>query len=254
MNNAVSRPQTILLLGGNSEIGLAIVRRLASPVLRHVVLAVRRPADVDTAALDLGAAGATEVEVSVIPFDAADTAGHQAAFDAAVGAAGDLDVIIQAFGQLGAPRLDDPAAAAELASVNYVGAVSTGLIAAEQLRRQGHGVLVVLSSVAGIRTRPSNFVYGSTKAGQDAFATGLGHALHGSGGRVLVVRPGFVRSQMTTGMDEAPFSCDPDDVADAVVGAIGRKRDVVWVPGILRYLFGALRYAPGFVWRKLDAS
>ncbi len=95
---------------------------------------------------------------------------------------------------------------------------------AEQLRRQGHGTLVVLSSVAGVRTRASNFVYGSTKAGQDGFATGLGHSLAGTGARVMTVRPGFVRSSMTAGMDEAPFSVDPADVAAAVAAGLRRKR------------------------------
>ena len=130
--------------------------------------------------------------------------------------------------------------------------LSSGLVVARQLRRQGHGVLVVLSSVAGVRTRASNFVYGSTKAGQDAFATGLGHALHGSGAHVMTVRPGFVRSSMTEGMPEAPFATDTDAVAEAVVTGLRRGRSVVWVPSVLQLVFGLLRYAPGMVWRKLD--
>jgi decaprenylphospho-beta-D-erythro-pentofuranosid-2-ulose 2-reductase len=247
MNNAVAQPQTILLLGGSSEIGRAIVARLASPKLRHVVLAVRDPNAVDTSTLDVGSA-----DVTVVAFDAAEPATHAATVAAAVAAAGDLDVVVQAFGQLGADAAADPVSAAELAAVNFDGAVSSGLAVADRLREQGHGVLVVLSSVAGVRTRASNFVYGATKAGQDAFATGLGHALHGSGARVLVVRPGFVRTQMTTGMPDAPFACDADDVAAAVVSGIARRRSVVWAPGILRYVFGVLRLAPDVVWRKLD--
>ena len=70
--------------------------------------------------------------------------------------------------------------------------------------RQGHGVVVALSCVAGERPRRSNFVYGSSKAGMDAFYTGLGEALRRHGGRVLVVRPGFVRSRMTEGLRRAP--------------------------------------------------
>ena len=136
--------------------------------------------------------------------------------------------------------------------VNYVGAVSSGLAVARQLRTQGHGTLVVLSSVAGVRTRASNFVYGSTKAGQDAFATGLGDWLHGSGAHVMTVRPGFVRSAMTAGMEEAPFSVDTADVAEAVAAGLRRGRSVVWVPGILQVVFGILLHAPGMVWRKLD--
>lgn len=245
MNNAVKQPQTVLVLGGSSEIGLAIVEALVSPALRRVILAVRRPERIDLPRFG-------EAEVVAVEFDAAQPASHEAVVADVVARYGDVDVVLQAFGQLGDPALADPVAAAELAEVNYVGAVSSGLAVAAQLRTQGHGTLVVLSSVAGIRTRPSNFVYGSTKAGQDAFATGLGHALHGSGARVLTVRPGFVRSAMTSGMAEAPFSVDPADVAVAVASGIRRERSIVWVPGTLRLVFGVLRFVPGFVWRKLD--
>jgi decaprenylphospho-beta-D-erythro-pentofuranosid-2-ulose 2-reductase len=247
VNNAVHQPQTVLVLGGGSEIGQAIVAALESPALRHVVLAVRHPGELDVDALSFGAA-----DVTAVTFDALDVEGHVSLIEEVAQRFGDLDVVVQAFGQLGAPGLDDPIDAAALAAVNYGGAVSSGLAVARRLRAQGHGVLVVLSSVAGVRTRPSNFVYGSTKAGQDAFATGLGHALHGSGARVLTVRPGFVRSAMTSGMEEAPFAADPADVAEAVVSGLRKGRSVVWVPGILQVVFGLLRYAPGFVWRKLD--
>lgn len=253
MNNAVHQPQTIVVLGGRSDIARAIVDELASPALRRVVLAVRDPAAADTAGYLAASAGAgSDVEVDVVEFDATDPASHEPLVERLAEECGDLDVVIQAFGRLGTPDLDDPVASAELATVNFTGAVSSGLAVARQLRRQGHGTLVVLSSVAGVRTRASNFVYGSTKAGQDAFATGLGHALHGSGAGVLTVRPGFVRSSMTAGMEEAPFSVDPADVGAAVADGLRRGSDVVWVPGVLRYVFGLLRFAPGFVWRKLD--
>ena len=247
MNNAVHQPQTVLVLGGTSDIGQAIVSALVSPALRTVVLAVRHPGDLDVDGLRFGGA-----DVIAVAFDALDVDSHEAVIAEVADRFGDLDVVVQAFGQLGVPGLDDPVEAARLAQVNYVGAVSSGLAVARRLRGQGHGTLVVLSSVAGVRTRASNFVYGSTKAGQDAFATGLGHALHGSGASVLTVRPGFVRSSMTEGMDEAPFSVDPSDVAAVVVAGLRKGRSVVWAPGILQLVFGLLRYAPGFVWRRLD--
>jgi decaprenylphospho-beta-D-erythro-pentofuranosid-2-ulose 2-reductase len=247
VNNAVAQPQTIVVLGGASDLGQAIVAELASPALRSVVLAVRRPDEIDPAAL-----GLVDAEVIVVPFDAAEPSTHVDVVADIVRRVGDLDVVIQAFGQLGAPGLVDPLEAATLAQVNYVGAVSSGLAVADQLRRQGHGTLVVLSSVAGVRTRGSNFVYGSTKAGQDGFATGLGHSLAGTGARVMTVRPGFVRTSMTAGMPEAPFAADPADVAAAVAAGLRRKRSVVWVPGILRLVMGLLRFAPDVVWRRLD--
>jgi len=247
VNNAIQQPQTILVLGGGSDIAQAIVHELASPALRTVILAGRHtPIELATALDDA-------VSVVSVEFDALDHAGHDALVRTIADEHGDLDVVIQAFGQLGDDSVnDDPVAAAALAEVNYVGAVSSGLAVARQLRTQGHGTLVVLSSVAGVRTRASNFVYGSTKAAQDAFATGLGHALHGSGAKVLVVRPGFIRSKMTTGVAEAPFAADVDVVASAVAKGLRKGSSVVWAPSILQVVFGILRFAPSPIWRRLD--
>jgi decaprenylphospho-beta-D-erythro-pentofuranosid-2-ulose 2-reductase len=244
--NAIHQPQTILVLGGTSDIAAAIVAELVSPALQRVILACRRPAEASMPGLP------EHVKVVTVEFDATDHDRHGAVIDQIAAEHGDIDIAVQAFGQLGNDVGHDPAAAARLADVNFAGAVSSGLAVADVMRRQGHGTLVVLSSVAGVRTRPSNFVYGSTKAAQDAFATGLGHWLHGSGVRVMTVRPGFVRSSMTAGLDEAPFTVDPANVAAAVVKGLQRGSDVVWVPGILRVVFGLLRFAPGFLWRRLD--
>ena len=128
------------------------------------------------------------------------------------------------------------------------------LAVAAQFRRQGHGHLVVLSSVAGERVRKGNFVYGASKAGLDGFAQGLGDALAGSGASVLVVRPGFVHSQMTEGMPAAPFATTPAAVADATVKALAKGRRTVWVPAVLRPVFSAFRHLPGGVWRRLPLS
>jgi decaprenylphospho-beta-D-erythro-pentofuranosid-2-ulose 2-reductase len=248
VQNSFGEPQTILLLGGTSDIGLAIVRRLASPMLRTVVLACRRPEDAADRLTDL-----TALDVLIRPFDATDTAAHAAFVESVVDEVGDLDVVVLAFGVLGdqADFDADPAAAAAAVTVNYTGAVSSGLAVAAQLRRQGHGHLVVLSSVAGERVRASNFVYGSSKAGLDGFAQGLGDALEGSGASVLVVRPGFVTSAMTAGMQPAPFASTPDAVAEVTVAGLRSGRRTVWAPGILRYVFMVLRHLPGGVFRRL---
>ncbi len=249
MNNAVNEPQTVVVLGGNSDIAQAIVRALDSPALQTVVLGCRHPETVDVEGLAQQLSGA---HVAARTFEATDHAAHRAWVADVAAAHGDLDVVISAFGQLGLDAADDPVAAAELVDVNFAGAVSSGLAVAEQLKAQGHGVLVVLSSVAGVRTRASNFVYGSTKAGLDAFTTGLGHALHGSGARVMTVRPGMVRTSMTEGMDDAPFTIDADEVAAATAEGLRKRRSVVWAPAKLRGVFGLLRVAPDSVWRRLD--
>jgi decaprenylphospho-beta-D-erythro-pentofuranosid-2-ulose 2-reductase len=168
---------------------------------------------------------------------------------------GDIDLVLIAFGVLG-DQVDfdaDPALAAEAVQVNYVGAVSSGLAAANAIRRQGHGTIVVLSSVAGVRPRKSNFVYGSSKSGLDAFAQGLGDALLDDGGRVMVVRPGFVHTRMTEGMDAQPFSTTPDVVADAIVAGLQKNREIVYAPGILQYVFAVMRNLPRPLWRIVSA-
>ena len=249
MDNALGEPQTIVLLGGTSDIGRAIVERLLSPSARTVVLAGRRPAEMRVAELERPG-----VEIATVAFDATDAASHDALVRDLAAAHGDLDVVIVAFGQLveQADLDDDPARAAELVTVNYTGAVSVSLAVAAQFRRQGHGRLVVLSSVAGERVRKDNFVYGSSKAGLDGFAQGLGDALEGSGASVLVVRPGFVHSKMTAGLKAAPLATTPTKVAAATVAGLRRGRRTVWVPALLRPMFAVFRHLPGVVWRRLD--
>jgi decaprenylphospho-beta-D-erythro-pentofuranosid-2-ulose 2-reductase len=248
MDNALGEPQTIVLLGGTSEIGRAIVARLTSPSTRTIVLAGRRPSEMRPVELERPG-----VTVDTVWFDAADTAAHDRFVQDLAAHHGDLDVVIVAFGQL-APQTEldaDPARAAELVTVNYTGAVSASLAVAGQFRRQGHGRLVVLSSVAGERVRKANFVYGSSKAGLDGFAQGLGDALAGTGASVLVVRPGFVHTQMTEGMKAMPFATTPAAVADATAKALGRGRRTVWAPAVLRPVFSVFRHLPGAVWRRL---
>src|SRR5690606_18413325 len=111
--------------------------------------------------------------------------------------------------------------------------------------------IVALSSVAGERPRRSNFVYGSTKAGMDSFYTGLGEALREVGGRVLVVRPGFVRSKMTEGLEDAPLATTPEAVADAVVDAVRSGREQIWVPATMRVVMSGLRHVPRALFRRL---
>jgi decaprenylphospho-beta-D-erythro-pentofuranosid-2-ulose 2-reductase len=217
------------------------------------LLAARRPDALTEDVESMRARGATTIEV--VSFDALQSDSHAALVDDLFERFGDIDVALLAFGVLGdqADFEADPAAAAEAARANYVGAVSSGLAVANRMRTQGHGTIVVLSSVAGERVRKANFVYGSSKAGLDAFAQGLGDSLAGSGVHVTVVRPGFVHSKMTTRMSPAPFATTPDAVAEAVVKGIAANREVIWVPGPLRWVMAAFRHLPRGVWRKVSA-
>jgi decaprenylphospho-beta-D-erythro-pentofuranosid-2-ulose 2-reductase len=205
---------------------------------------------------------ATGAEVAITAWDATDIGSHadavKAAWDAlpagGVGA-GDVDCVLLAAGVLGDQDhlANDPAAAAELVTANFAGPVSTLLHVSRRLEEQGHGTIVVLSSVAGERVRRSNFVYGSSKAGLDGFCQGLGDSLVGTGVDVVVVRPGFVRSAMTEGREAPPLATTPEAVADAVAGALASGKQTVWVPGTLRYVMTAFRHLPRPLWRKLSA-
>ncbi|WP_448627027.1 SDR family NAD(P)-dependent oxidoreductase [Geodermatophilus sp. URMC 64] len=241
----------VLVLGGRSEIGVAVAERLAARGCRTFVLAARRPAELDEQESALRRAGATAVER--VEFDADDLGRHAAVLDEVVARVGVPATVVVAFGVLGdqAAAERDPAAAVAVVHTDYVAHVHVLTLLADRLRRAGRGTLVVFSSVAGVRVRRANYVYGSAKAGLDGFASGLADALAGSGVSLLLVRPGFVVGRMTEGMAPAPFSSTPEQVADAVVGALARGRGTVWVPPVLRPVFFGMRLLPRAVWRRL---
>jgi decaprenylphospho-beta-D-erythro-pentofuranosid-2-ulose 2-reductase len=249
MLNALGAPQSLLLLGGTSDIALAIARRYAGRSGLRVVLAARPSERRTAAAAELTGLGCTVTEVDL---DAREHASHAATIDAAF-AGGDVDVAVLAFGLLGDPEHDwsDPELALELAEVNYAAPVHLGVLLANKMRTQAHGRIVALSSVAGERVRRSNFVYGSTKAGFDGFFLGLGEALREHGVRVLVVRPGFVRSKMTAGLAEAPLAVTPEVVAAAVVDGVQEQRELIWVPRPMRVVMSGLRHVPRPLFRRL---
>jgi decaprenylphospho-beta-D-erythro-pentofuranosid-2-ulose 2-reductase len=253
MRDALGAVQSVLVLGGTSEIALATVRRLVASRCRTVVLAVRDPDAAADPVADLRERGAETVET--VAFDALDTASHAKVIDEVFDRHGDIDLVLLAFGVLGdqATFDADPEAAVQAVRTNYVGSISAGLATANAIRRQGHGTLVVISSVAGVRARRSNYVYGSSLAGRDAFAQGLGDALVDAGGRVMVVRPGFVHTKMTAGLPPAPFATDADTVASAIVTGLQRNAEVVYAPAVLQAVFAVFRILPRSVWRIISA-
>jgi decaprenylphospho-beta-D-erythro-pentofuranosid-2-ulose 2-reductase len=251
MIDALGGPQSVLVLGGGSEIAVATVRKLIAARCRRVVLAGRDPDALERTAKDLEAAGATSVDVAA--FDALDYTSHDGFVRDVFARHGDFDLVLVAFGVLGDQEVAevDASEALRIIQSNFTGAVSVLIPVVAALRAQGHGTIVVLSSVAGERARQSNFVYGSSKAGLDAFCQGLGDRFADSGVRVMIVRPGFVHTKMTEGMDAAPLSTDPDTVADAIVAGLGRGQEIVWVPGPLRFVMSALRHVPRPIFRRL---
>lgn len=241
MIDSLGKPQSLLLVGGTSEIGLAIAHELSGR-LRRVVLAGR-----DAEALQRAAAQFPDVpQVDMVDLDLTKPATFEPAVEAAFGP-GDIDVVVLAAGMLGSNESPPDL----MAQVNYVGPITVGTQVVQRLQRQGHGVLVVLSSVAAERPRADNYLYGSTKAGLDAWANGLADALVGSGVRVLVVRPGMVRTRMSADSAEAPMTCEKEDVAKAVAAHLVKGPTTIWVPAPLRVFMSGLRHLPRPVFRKV---
>jgi decaprenylphospho-beta-D-erythro-pentofuranosid-2-ulose 2-reductase len=242
----------VLLVGGSSEIGLAIVRRLGADAPVATWLLGRDRGRLETAQTELGDRAAHPAGIVLANADELDS--HEHAVADAFAAAEGFDVVIVAIGRLGgqAGLEADPREIAEVLRVTFLGAGSLMLHCLRRLRDQRGGTLIVLSSVAAERPRAGNAVYGAAKAGLDALAQGLADAASGTGVRVLVVRPGFVRTRMTAGLPAAPMAVAPAQVADATVRALAGRAHTVWVPGRLRYVFAVLRHLPRPIFRRLS--
>ncbi len=246
MLDNLGRPARVLLLGGTSEIGLAIVSALDAPADTEVLLAGRDEARLAAAGKEL------PYSVTSVAFDALALEKHKDVIDE-IFAAGPVDLVVAATGIL-TPQSQvdrDPILAARMIDVNFTSHVTTLIEVAAQLRAQRRGTIVVLSSIAAVRPRKANYVYGAAKAGLDSFARGLTDALHGSGVRVLLVRPGFVVGRMTEGMPSAPLSSTPAQVGTAVAAALRGGAAQIWVPRSLSGLALALRCVPRPLWRKM---
>ncbi|HNP12809.1 MAG TPA: SDR family NAD(P)-dependent oxidoreductase [Mycobacterium sp.] len=239
----------VVVFGGRSEIGVELATRLAPGAT--VVLAARGADRLDEQVAAVRAAGAAAVHT--VEFDADELSSHGPLVDKLVGEFGPLRIALLAFGILGdqARAEADAGHAVAIVHTDYVAQVSLLTHLATAMRAAGRGDLVVFSSVAGIRVRRANYVYGSAKAGLDGFACGLADALHGTGVRLLLVRPGFVIGRMTEGMDPAPLSSTPAQVAEATARALRRGRGTVWVPWALRPLFFGMKLLPRAIWRRL---
>jgi decaprenylphospho-beta-D-erythro-pentofuranosid-2-ulose 2-reductase len=241
----------VLLVGGSSEIALAITRRLMADGPVRPYLLGRDRERLANAASVLASLGCETVDSELV--DANDLDAHALAIERVFERSGGFEIVVLAIGVLGAQQgLDaDLGEAAEVMRVNFLGAGSLLIHCLRALRAQRSGTLVVLSSVAAERPRASNAVYGAAKAGLDALAQGLADSAADSGARVLVVRPGFVDTRMTSGLDRPPIAATADAVAEATVRAIGGRAHTIWVPGWLRFAFVVLRLLPRPLFRRM---
>ena len=239
--------QTVLIVGATSDIGRAVARRLARDGCA-LQLAARNSDDLSREVRDMRAR--TAAAVTAHRCDVLDPDGGVSLLDG-LDALPDIAVCVVGLtgDQKAAQR--DGAAAERIMRTNYVGPALLMAALAERFGQRGSGVLVGVSSVAGERGRASNYVYGSAKAGLSAFLSGLRNRLAGSGVHVVTVKPGYVRTRMTDGMDlPARLTAEPDEVARAVVRAIRRRRDVVYVRRIWRVIMLAVRTLPEWLFKR----
>lgn len=252
MKNGVGVAQSIVLFGGTSDIGHAIVDKVVLPGTSRLVLVSR---DIDAAQRQAASLTSRfpDLDIHHVAFDAARADSMTDVVEQVTNLAGDIDIAIVAHGVLheGFDYFAQPGAVAQVIDVNTSGQMALLYALGAVMRAQGYGKIVLLSSVAGARVRKANPVYGASKAAIDGFALALDHELEGSGVSILVVRPGFVATKMTAGMKKAPLSTTPDKVADLVARAIQADKKVVWTPSLLGPLFVMLRALPGPVWRRL---
>ena len=249
MTGQKGRLQTALVLGATSDIGRAIARKLA-PKVRLLQLAGRDLDALEREAWDLCVRA--DVALTVHHCDVLDEDGGRGVVETADPLP---DVVVCAVGALGDQREAErnQGLADEVMRTNYVGPALLLGAFAERFAARGSGVLVGISSVAGDRGRRSNYVYGSAKASFTAFLSGLRHRLAVAGVHVVTVKPGFVRTRMTAGMELPPLlTAEPTEVADAVVSAIRSRRNVVYVRRLWRAIMWGIRLMPEPVFKRLS--
>lgn len=252
-SSASTIPGSLLVLGGTSEIARDAVRALSGHGLDRVVLAGRSLDRLEVTRAALRHTGLEAVETA--EFDADATASHEAVLREIFDTHGPFDSVLIAFGALGDPFTVDADSheAAELITTNFNGAVSSALTSARLLADGGGGTLSIISSIAAVRPRVGNLIYGASKAGLDAFASGLRDAMRSERVHVMIIRPGFVHTAMTEGLDAAPFATTPDKVAEDIVKGYESQSDIVWSPPILKAVAPVLQMMPGKIWRLVSS-
>jgi len=252
MENNFGQPQSVIVLGGSSDIARALTKRLCAARAHTVVLCGRNQKLLDECAEEAKDYGASTTDT--VLFDAEDiTDAARVVSEAFEKVNGTVDLVIVAVGLLGdqLAQENDAAAAASVAIVNFAWPVTALAEVRRRLLAQGSGRILVMSSVASIRIRPSAYLYGGAKAGLDRLCNGLADSLAGTGVTLQLVRPGVVRTRMTKGQSPVPFTTGPDEVAGYVMKGLETNDRVIWSPPILRFAFAALRHLPKPIWRKV---
>lgn len=242
----------VLIIGATSAIATACARRWAGQGAA-LVLTGRRADRLEALAADLRVRGAAHTHT--LALDVTHLEEQAGVCRAAVEALGGLDIALVAHGTLPDQRAceHDPALTAEAFSVNATSTVALLGLLANQMQAQGTGALAVISSVAGDRGRPGNYVYGSAKAAVSVYCEGLRARLFKAGVSLTDIRPGFVDTPMTAGLAlPAALVAKPEAIAPRILGAIERGRDVVYVPAFWSLVMLLIRAIPPAVFKRLS--
>ena len=240
-----------VLLGGTRGLGRALARLLVERG-DAVCLLGRDAAELARSAGDLRARGALAAPPPTFPCDLALPETFGPALEAAAKSLGRLDAVVVTAADFAAQSVleADPDRARALATVDFANTVGFCEHARQRLLAAGGGTLCVCSSVAGDRARSSVVLYGAAKAGLSSYLEGLDHRYRRQGLRTVCVKPGFMRTGMTAGLDPPPFAGEPDRVARRVVRAIDRGRPVVYAPPVWRWVMLVVRNLPRAVMRR----
>ena len=252
MENNFGQPQSVIVLGGSSDIARALTKRLCAARAHTVVLCGRNQQLLDESAEEAKDYGASRTDT--VFFDAEDvTNAAHVVSDAFEKAGGDVDLVVVAVGLLGdqLAQENDATAAGTVAVVNFAWPVAALAEVRRRLVAQEYGRILVMSSVAAIRIRRNAYLYGGAKAGLDRLCEGMADSLDGTGVTLQLLRPGVVRTRMTKGQAPLPFKTGPDEVAVYVMRGLETNDRVIWSPPILRYAFAMLRHLPKPIWRKV---
>ena len=237
-----------LFIGANSDIAVAMARQLGDHNVSRVTLLSRNAAELDRRRADIEAR--LQVDVDVIALDLSDDAASDGYFDEC-----ELpDVAVVAAGVLrDTADLDEsPESTRDVIRTNYEAVIAPTETLARRMRERGSGTIVGLSSVAGLRGRPSNYVYGSTKAAMNAYLDGLRLRCQDSGVKVFTALIGMVATKMTAGKElPAPVTATPDDVATAILSALRRGKSRAYCPGYWRWIMSIVRMMPGIVVKRM---
>ncbi len=254
MFDALHTPDNVLVLGGSSEIGLEIAKQLARRGSSKFLLAGRSLEEMQTAARQVSqVSDQSSASVSVIHYDVLAEGATESLLAAAKAELETIDMAVIAVGALGDQAADEnnPAAAQRILEVNFSKLAPAVLAVANQMKSQGFGHIIVLSSVAGVRVRRSNFIYGAAKAGMDGFATALADAMIPAGVKVTVVRPGFVTTKMTAHLSPAPLSTTASKVAAEALKAADHGKVIAWVPPVMAVVATIYRHLPRAIARRV---